>query len=196
MWKVIDNFNVFPRSFKPHEFYFIQVIVRGKDHPWKVWANGANNARTVRDYTVYEEKQLVRYEREIKEIADMYWARVYMRPSRRSDKEISWKMVEMLWQFLVWSQHRLSSIYAKAVWQNLGTEKLRIIDVDEETEEKVKLVIDDINVIEPMNTVQYYLETVNWWHIITKPFNKTKFEYTYDIHKNNPTLLYFNEKTE
>ena len=40
------------------------------------------------------------------------------------------------------------------------------------------------------------LPTKNGYHLITNPFRLDKFKEMYpniDIHKNNPTLLYFNE---
>ena len=194
---MVDNFKIFPREFKPDEFYFIQVIVRWKDHPGKVGYNGWNHARTIRDYSLYNEEQLVRYEREIKEICDMYWARCYMRPARRNKFKIAAMMIQMLWEYLYKHVHLLQSIYSKAVGQDIWTERLWIVDIDTKDENYLRKVIHTINKQEPFYSVNYVLPTYSWYHIITKPFNLASFkeieEYKdIDIHKNNPTLLYYN----
>lgn len=43
------------------------------------------------------------------------------------------------------------------------------------------------------------IPTVNGYHLITKPFNLQKFKEIFpyiDVHKNNPTLLYFPQPLE
>ena len=64
--------------------------------------------------------------------------------------------------------------------------------------EKVKEVIDYItNECEPLNQNKfcYRINTAHGVHLITTPFNTAKFCQRFpdiDVHKNNPTLLYFN----
>ena len=53
----------------------------------------------------------------------------------------------------------------------------------------------EINTIEPKgDKILAVIPTLNGVHLITKPFNLQKFKELYpliDVHKNNPTLLYY-----
>lgn len=191
---IVNNFDKFQREFIPWEFYFVQVIIRWKDHPWKVGVNWSNHARTLKNYSIYNAEQLEKYKRDIMEVADIRWARVYVRPARRSKKMIAYKMIEMLWEHLQRDVYTLSWLYDQACWLDKWTERLWIIDIDDKSDSFLQEVVDKVNSIQPFNCVRYSLPTKAGFHIITKPFDLRQFTYRVDIHKNNPTLLYFNSK--
>ena len=62
-----------------------------------------------------------------------------------------------------------------------------------------QLVVDYINTLQPIgDKLKYIVPTLHGLHLITKPFNLQQFVERYpniDIHKDNPTLLYFNNET-
>ena len=82
-------------------------------------------------------------------------------------------------------------------------DKCWVIDVDYETikESDVQDVIDYINNCQPLDTEKIIakIPTVNGVHLITKPFNLLEFRRKYkeseiNVHKNNPTLLFYGGK--
>lgn len=190
---IIDNFDKFPWNFKQWEFYYVQVILRGKDHPDKIGVNGTNSARAVRSYSIYNDDMLVKYRRNIIEVAEAYGARAYIHPARRDRKKIVMEMIAMCTDHLLHDKHTPNAIYDSACGHNKWVERIWVVDVDDKDEVKLQAMIDEINAIKPTNTVQYTLPTKSGFHIITKPFDIRDFKHEgIDIHKNNPTLLYFN----
>lgn len=190
---IVNNFDNFRREFVTWEFYFVQVIIRWKDHPWKIGVNGSNHARTLKNYSIYNAEQLEKYKRDIIEVADIRGARVYIRPARRNGKMIAYKMIEMLWEHLQRDVYTLAWLYDQACWLDKWTERIWLIDIDDKSEEFLNEVIECINKIKPYDCVKYSLPTKAGFHIVTKPFDLREFKYEVDIHKNNPTLLYFND---
>jgi hypothetical protein len=73
-------------------------------------------------------------------------------------------------------------------------DKKWIIDVDTNDIKEVNTLTQSIRMIEPEgNKVYKILDTPNGYHIICSPFNTQRFSLLhpgYDIHKNNPTILY------
>ena len=87
-----------------------------------------------------------------------------------------------------------------------GKHKRWVIDIDfenpsngpsEEENEEIKTMISDLKDFqiaakyEPLTEI---IKTKNGIHIITNPFDARKFTIQYsnhDLHKNNPTILYF-----
>lgn len=184
---------MFPWEFKSWEFYFIQVIERHKDNPDKSWLNGWNSCRVVKSFSIRNQDQLDKYRERIIEYSSTHNARVYIHPSRRSNNVIATMMIKMLSEYLLESKHSLHRLYESACGTSKGVTKLWIIDCDWINMDEVNLVCDHINSYNPWRSVEYVLPTVNGFHIITKPFDCIEFskKYSHEIHKNNPTLLYY-----
>lgn len=191
----INNFELFPRKFKTWEFYFVQVIERAKDNPDKPWLNWGNSCRVLKSYSISSLPELTKRTPIIKEYCLKYKARCYIHPARRDNKSIAYEMIIMLWEFLKKSNHNLSRLYDSACWHNWWVEKLRIIDVDYKNEKTLRILLESINIwsawVDKDMSSMYILPTVDGVHIITPPFDTRIIEW-YDIHKNNPTLLYCN----
>ena len=193
---IVNNFETFPRERKTGEFYFVQIIERAKDNPDKKWLNGGNSCRVLKSYSISSLPELTKRTPIIKEYCEKYNARCYIHPARRSEYTIACTMVQMLWEYLTKHNHNLSRLYDSACGHDTGVERLWIIDIDDKD-----IVIDDI-----MNPIlvrslwkkeirRWVNPTLNGYHIITTPFDLRILDWKYDIHKNNPTLLYCNIQT-
>ena len=203
--KVVDNFELFKSVMKfdsEDDFYFVQILIRGKDGHTEQGVNGNNKNRLIKIYTIKSAEHLSRVEEEIKAICHAINARAYIHPSRRSFREVANEMFRNFTQtFLSHNDIGLKSCYSTACGKSFVTKhKLYVIDLDNELAE-----IDKVNEItqyieeecEPFDTLklQYIVPTAHGKHLICKPFNTVKFGQKYpeiDVHKNNPTLLYFN----
>lgn len=202
--KIVDNFELFKSVMKfdsEDDFYFVQILIRGKDGHTEQGVNGNNKNRLIKIYTIKSAEHLSRVEEEIKAICHAVNARAYIHPSRRSFREVANEMFRNFTQtFLSHNDVGLKGCYSTACGKSFVTKhKLYVIDLDGEFAEPNKLneiaqFIEEE--CEPFDTLklQYIVPTAHGEHLICKPFNTAKFGQKYpevDVHKNNPTLLYF-----
>ena len=202
--KIVDNFELFKSVMKfdsEDDFYFVQILIRGKDGHTEQGVNGNNKNRLIKIYTIKSAEHLSRVEDEIKAICHAVNARAYIHPSRRSFREVANEMFRNFTQtFLSHNDIGLKGCYSTACGKSFVTKhKLYVIDLDGEFAEPNKLneiaqFIEEE--CEPFDTLklQYIVPTAHGEHLICKPFNTAKFGQKYpevDVHKNNPTLLYF-----
>ena len=202
---IVDNFNVFKKiinTLNDDEFYFVQILIRGKDGHTELGINGNNKNRLIKFYTIKSAEHLEKVENEIKSICNAVNARAYIHPTKRSFKAVSKECLKATVEmFLSENNMGLKGAYSTACGKSyITSDKKFVIDLDDEnaSQEKIKEIVDYItNECEPLshNKLCYRVDTVHGMHLITTPFNTAKFYQKFpdiDVHKNNPTLLYFN----
>ena len=186
---IVDNFKVFKKiinTFNEDEFYFVQILIRGKDGHTEPGVNGSNKNRLIKFYTIKSAEHLEKVEDEIKSICNAVNGRAYIHPTKRSFNSVAKECLKVTTEmFLSENNMGLKRAYSTACGKSyISTDKKFVVDLDDEnaSQEKVNEVID-------------YINTVHGVHLITTPFNTAKFCQQFpdiDVHKNNPTLLYFN----
>lgn len=198
--KLFDKQNPLPED----EFYFVQILVRGKDGHH---VSGNNKNRLVKYYTVSSKEQLLSLKEEITGIAKAVTGRVYIHPTKRSYKEVANVALELTTHTYV-SQNWIGmrSVFSTAAGKSMiAGDKKYIVDLDDitfETTEGIKKyqqIVSDINNLrgksnEQGNKIYTGVPTKSGIHLITYPFDVDAFKKLYpdiDVHKNNPTLLYF-----
>ena len=70
---IVDNFDLFKKIINPFnddEFYFVQILIRGKDGHTEPGVNGSNKNRLIKIYTIKSAEHLARVEPEIKAICN------------------------------------------------------------------------------------------------------------------------------
>ena len=186
---MVNNFDTFPfdRS-DPSTFYFFQIINRRKQS-WN------NKVRCIKSYFIDSKEYLDKKRDEMTAIADLMWCRVYVHPARRSKEQIWLRLIGYVADCVsTKTVEKLSRCYETVCWRSLWVEKRWIVDVDSKNE----LVIEDT--VEHIKTLRPFLKdedifinrTVNWYHVITKKwFDLSKFDLGWDVHKNNPTVIYW-----
>lgn len=212
---VIDNFDLISKHLEftsPDDFYFVQVFVRGKDGR-KANVDGGliggnNKNRLVRIWTIRSIDELFKAKPDIISIANSVGGRVYIHPTKRSFKEVARECMRLTTEsYLSENYQGLKGSYSSACGISYVTsDKKFIIDLDynkdfQDTSEGFYIgdYIDCLNnECDPVNTekLEYIVPTAHGMHLITRPFNIAKFKNKFplvDIHKNNPTLLYFSE---
>lgn len=202
---IVDNFNVFKKiinTLNEDEFYFVQILIRGKDGHTEPGINGNNKNRLIKFYTIKSAEHLEKVENEIKSICNAVNARAYIHPTKRSFKAVSKECLKATVEmFLSENNVGLKGVYSTACGKSyITSDKKFVIDLDDEnaSQEKIKEIVDYItNECEPLNhnKLCYRVDTAHGMHLITTPFNTARFYQKFpdiDVHKNNPTLLYFN----
>lgn len=198
--KVVDNFDFFEKSgvlqFVPGEFYFVQVLVRGKDGH-KVRGNNKN--RLIKFYTIDSVERLHQYEPEIKQLCELFNARAYIHLTPRSYSDVANEMLRIVVEtFTSQNNIGLKGSYSTACGRSyIPSKKLYVVDIDDEDVDRVdeieSFIDSQCRPVLQESKVVFRVPTASGVHLICKPFDVQMFNKNYQItvHKNNPTLLYF-----
>lgn len=184
-------------SWNPDYYYFVQIIIRGKDDNPSI--KGNNKYRIVKYYTFSSEKEFNDNIEEIKTICQALNARAYINLNKRNWKDATFAMLEDVTKRLKdkrYNSVRSSFSHCTGKLNAKRHERYYIIDVDENKSDKE--ISDFIAVLQNeygcANITIF--ETINGYHFVVPPFNVDKFNenYNHDVHKNGSTLLFYNKK--
>jgi hypothetical protein len=198
---MIDNFNKVKEIFKLNdmndwEFHTCVVWIRKKDldktpDAGIIWSNNMQ----VRTFFISNENKLDKYEKIIKFMCDRLWARAYFSSCSHSYEKASLKMIGDLGRIIMdlnypWIRWLVES----SIMTSKVINKNWVIDIDEKDD---NIVNDFKNLL--WDKIQWILPTVQWYHIVTKPFDRchaaqalNSYDKLPDIHKDNYCLLYCN----
>ena len=202
---LVDNFELLAnylftwrRTLNEDEFYFLQILVRGKDGNH---VSGNNKNRLVKYYVIRSKEQLLDLKDEIVGICGVVNGRAYIHPTRRSLKEVANRALEdTAHTFVSQNWIGLRGVYSTAAGQSyVSGDKQFIVDLDDFTYDQAREVFDFVNTLrgraDDMGSIsQIIVPTKHGYHLITNVFDVGEFAKKYpgiDIHKNNPTLLYY-----
>lgn len=204
----INNFDLIGNILKwnnLNEFYFLQVIQRKKDG--NITDSGNNGYRTIKTYYIYSKEQLESKRNKIIELCNSNNARAYINLNRCNASEVALDCIkryaELVSEGNAYQGYRVYDSICGST-RAKGYEILWLIDIDT----KDKVIIDMyINIINRCrgkfdNKIVTIIPTLQGVHLITYGFDINQFKQlleieklsNVDIHKNNPTLLYFNSK--
>ena len=198
---LVDNFELFRELLEenplfgwgPWEYYSIQIIRRGKDHPDLPSAN-----KTF--YSFYLEKpgDLMKYREEIITLSEMTGSRAYIYLNRRSmEKSLIATISAMAERLMDQDYKKPWKIFNSASASMKAQTRYWVLDIDEpEDLENLDKIKEKVRSCDPGKDVITEIPTRTGKHIITHPFNVVQFKEEYpgiDIKKTaNPTLLYCN----
>lgn len=204
---VVDNWNLIREKLDfsdKDKFYFIELMQRKKDDS----SFSANN-RMVKYYFVYSLEYYNKIEDEVKKLSDCTGARVYILLNRRSYKKCMLNMLADAAKMAIDDNYLhfpnlIPSVVGKYADES---DKKWIVDIDYDDWDETKynainkggikfleLFIDSLEPHTVESKIKFRVPTLHGVHLITSPFNYQKFSQEYpniDIHKDNPTLLYF-----
>lgn len=182
------------------EFYTLHIFHRGKDGSNPYVSKDKPIGRT---YYVSSPEYLDLKMPEIKAMCELFNARAYINLNKKSWKQVSLKSLGILAQSLYNENYsKLISLVDSACGETGACDKNSVWIVDVDTKDKSELE-DVMSYVRnaPSNyddNVIDVVETLHGYHILSHPFNLLSFHKCYtkpiDIHKNAPTLLYYNEK--
>ena len=198
----IDNFQEIAKDLRfdsDDDFYFLQILQRKKDNP-----TFPQNNRLVRYYVIRSLDYFNSIEAEVKAICQAVTARAYISLNRRSFRKCTIAALTELATIIRSDQYvHLPSLFTSVAGStNADPRKTWIVDLDFKDDERELSVMGFIKGLEPdpgINKVEMMLETVHGVHLITRPFHLQRFKERFpdiDVHKDNPTLLYFKSTSE
>lgn len=198
----IDNFRLISEILEwPSEkdknqcLFFVQLLRRSKDGNSLLTGNNKN--RCVRSYSIRTKLELVQREEEIKALCKLTNARAYIYPAVRSWKGIAAKMTQKAVEMYMSENYSgFKYLFDSVAAQSCETKRW-IVDLDDEYADKTKeieMFIEEQCRPFGKTKVLAKVPTVHGMHLITAPFDCSAFGKEWpeiDIHKNNPTLLYY-----
>ena len=195
---IIDNFELLseflPEEKIEDEFYHVQILKRKKENP-----DIKSNSILINSYFVKNQKQLNYLKEEIVFLCKHNNARAYINLNVRDKKQLVIPMMNKLISHLenqdFSTVHRIFDSVCGSYTKTKN--KLWVVDLDDISKEYIESsVIPYIESLSSDDTsiCKTIVPTINGYHIITNPFNSSKFLKIFpniDIQKNNPTLLYY-----
>jgi hypothetical protein len=180
-------------------FYYIQIISRKKDN-----SNLIKNSEIIKIFYIHSLKDFEFFKDKIIYISKINNARAYINLNRRNNKKIALQMLKKLADMISCNCYNIKNIYSSILGKfNAEPNKVWIIDIDYLQYDKSLGYFrtyfwnnqDHKNLLEELkeNYLQK-IETLNGLHYLVKPFDLRKFKIkypTFTIHKDNPTLLFY-----
>ena len=202
----IDNFDLILNNLSfnnKDEFYFVQIIQRKKDGNEGLRVR--NGYRLIRSYYIYSRQELIDLKDRIIELCKNNNARAYINPNVRNAKEVALECIKKYSDLI----SNDSSFMGNNIWDSScgstrarGYKALWIVDID--NLDQLDKIQETINLCQgqPGDKIKYVVPTVHGCHLVTYGFNREEFndrlrqlgvDYV-DIHKDNPTLLYYDSR--
>lgn len=162
----------------------VQIIQRKKDS-----AHGKSST-LIKDYFIESLNDLEEKFKEMKTLAKMFGARVYISLNIKSCSKVHATLLSLLVDRLKQGDYRsLPRLMRRAVDLTKTPKKDQwwLVDVDSMDREVVNKVLQYVG------SQAFIVPTKNGFHILSHPFRLDTFKQqfpTLDVHKDNPTLLY------
>ena len=175
-------------------FYHLQIIKRKKEH-----SELGSNSYIVKTYYIRSIEYLELKMPEIINLCEFHNARACINLNRRSFEKLAYQMLKKVTDCILNKDFKSVRKSYESVCGSFSNEKDNkkwIVDIDTKDDLCIQVKADIIK-LEPFGQkVLACIETKNGYHLITNPFRLDKFKELYpqiEVHKNNPTLLYFKD---
>lgn len=207
---IIDNFDLIRDLLKfgndKDTFYFLQIMQRKKDG-----SDIKHNNRIINNYYITSLEYFDDRKDEIKQLCDIFQARAYINLNPCSFKKSCFYGLKEITDSILKENYRNILNLAPTLagkYSGTGENKTWLIDYDSTNSEFIEEVRNYIKDKDGkdgkgVDKIKAIIPTKNGFHLITSPFDPRNFEiemkkfrFQIELHKNNPTLLYFNKKEE
>lgn len=200
----IDNFNAvapwFDNLSDQGDFFFVQVMQRNKEKN-----NVGSSGYVIKDYHFFDKETFLSKKEEITTLCKAFNARAYFWVNPRNCKEVQYEIIREALEAIELGTHKLFKCVSRA----LGRKRCNkykskwILDFDTKDWSLINKYLDLVRKCRPnVNKILYYVPTVNGIHVITLGFDLEQFKQelaiakldNIDIHKDNPTILYYSNE--
>lgn len=200
---VVDNFDLVESllDYKDYrDFYWVQVIKRRKDNPGM-----HGDYIQYGSYCFYSYEDLLRKKDELIKLSKTFNARVVLWVNPRNMKELMLPLAQISLEYMQSNQPAaLPSIFEHTCGKNKkkGIKSSYLVDVDTKDVAELNTVVTMVKEAGKKNPdfeIRKIIPTLHGYHIIATGFDLHLFDQLriinklgkIDIHKDNPTVLYF-----
>ena len=200
----IDNFNIlapwFDNLSDQGDFFFVQVIQRKKE------CNTGSNNNVIKDYHFFDKETFLSKKEEITTLCKAFNARAYFWVNPRNCKQVQYEIIREATEAIECNSRKLFKCVSKAIGQRRNTnyKSIWILDFDTKDTELINKYLSIAMECRHSGSglVFNLIPTVNGFHALTKGFDLEQFKQklaiakldNIDIHKDNPTVLYYNNE--
>ena len=200
----IDNFNAmtpwFDNLLDQGDFFFVQVMQRNKEKN-----NVSSSSYVIKDYHFFDKETFLSKKEEITTLCEAFNARAYFWINPRNCKEVQYEIIREALEAIELGTHKLFKCVSRA----LGRKRCNkykskwILDFDTKDWSLINKYLEINYRCRPDGVkVNTFIETVNGIHVISDPFDLEQFKQkvaiakldNIDIHKDNPTVLYYSNE--
>ncbi len=200
----IDNFNIvapwFDNLSDQGDFFFVQVMQRNKEK---------NSVRSggyvIKDYHFFDKETFLAKKEEITTLCKVFNARAYFWVNPRNCKQVQYEIIKETLEAIELGTHKLFKCVSRAIGKKRCNKYKSkwILDFDTKDWNLINKYLDLVRECRPnVNKILYYVPTVNGIHVITLGFDLERFKQelaiakldNIDIHKDNPTILYYSNE--
>ena len=200
----IDNFNAvapwFDNLSDQGDFFFVQVMQRNKEKN-----NVSSSGYIIKDYHFFNKETFLSKKEEITTLCKVFNARAYFWINPRNCKEVQYEIIREALEAIELGTHKLFKCVSKAIGRKRCNryKSKWILDFDTKDWSLINKYLDLVRKCRPnVNKILYYVPTVNGIHVITLGFDLEQFKQelaiakldNIDIHKDNPTILYYSNE--
>ena len=176
------------------DFYMLYVLKRKKDQP-EDQRDNHQSVRMIRSYCIKSVEQLEQRYDEVITLCEVFKARAYIYVQKQNHKDVALSMMVNLASRIQEGNYEQQGLFDSVVGHVRTVNKRWIVDIDTKDEETVTAVARSVDNARPIGPkAEAIIPTKNGYHLITDRFDITEFDQQYphiDIHKRNPTLLYY-----
>lgn len=197
---MVNNFDIMSSWFDnltdQGDFFFVQVIQRKKE------CNIGSNNNVIKDYHFFDKETFLKKQNEIIILCKAFNARAYFWVNPRNCKQVQFEIIREATEAIECNSRKLFKCVSKAIGRrrNSNYNAVWILDFDTTDWVTVSKYLSVLNKCRPDgDKVITSIPTVNGIHILTKGFDLEQFKQqlvieklaNIDIHKDNPTVLYY-----
>lgn len=197
----IDNFNImapwFDNLSDQGDFFFVQVLQRNKEN------NVSSSGHVIKDYHFFDKETFLATKEEIITLCKAFNARAYFWVNPRNCKQIQFEIIREATEAIELGTHKLFKCVSKSIGRkrNSNYKSVWILDFDTIDTELINKYLDIAMECRHAGSGLIFdlIPTVNGFHALTKGFDLEQFRQklaiakldNIDIHKDNPTVLYY-----
>lgn len=198
---IVDNFDRIGEIMDfddENTFYWVQIIKRRKDNP-----EIDDDYTQYGSYCFYSYESLLKAKDDLIKTSHVHNARIVLWVNRRDIKELGLYMAQVTLEYIQSKQYKAlprTFEHTCGKHRKKGIDTYYIVDVDSKDPQYLNKITELIYKNAPKDfELRIILPTIHGYHIICTGFNLSKFGDECvinnidkpDIHKDNPTVLYF-----
>lgn len=200
----IDNFNIvapwFDNLSDQGDFFFVQVMQRNKEK------NNVGSSYVIKDYHFFDKETFLSKKEEIATLCKAFNARAYFWVNPRNCKEVQYEIIRETLEAIELGTHKLFKCVSKSIGRKRSSnyKSIWILDFDTKNTELINKYLSIAMECRHSGSRLIFdlIPTVNGVHALTKGFDLEQFKQklaianldNIDIHKDNPTILYYSNE--
>ena len=200
----IDNFNIvtpwFDNLSDQGDFFFVQVMQRNKEK-----TNVGSGGYVIKDYHFFDKETFLSKKEEITTLCKTFNARAYFWVNPRNCKEVQYEIIREALEAIELGTHKLFKCVSRAIGRKRCNryKSKWILDFDTKDWNLINKYLEIVYKCRPDGIkVNTFIKTINGIHVITDPFDLGQFKQelaiakldNIDIHRDNPTVLYYSNE--